>query len=64
MIEKDETYWAIHKIVFQEMFDDLDKSVKSIVTNKPQSREGEILKDRADSEGETRLDDGAFRVKE
>jgi hypothetical protein len=63
MIEKDETYWAIHKVVFQEMYDDLDISIKSIVVNSPVSREGEILKKRVDAEVEKRLNDGAFPVK-
>ena len=63
MIEKDETYWAIHKIVFQEMYEDLDSSVKSIVANSPASREGEILKNKVQAEVEKRLDDRAFPVK-
>mgnify|MGYP001165351426 FL=1 len=63
MIEKDETYWAIHKVVFQEMYDDLDMSIKSIVVNSPASREGEILKKRVDAEVEKRLNDRAFPVK-
>jgi|TARA_B100001971_G_C18153871_1_gene517385 hypothetical protein len=63
MIEKDETYWAIHKVVFQEMYDDLDMSIKSIVVNSPVSREGEILKKRVDAEVEKRLNDRAFPVK-
>ena len=64
MIEKTEVYWAIHKVVFEEMYEDLDNSIKSIISNRPASREGEILKDRVNAEVEKRLHERAFQVKE
>jgi hypothetical protein len=58
MIEKDSVYWSIHKIVFEEMFDDLDKSIKDVIQNKPLSRESEMLKEKVDEEVRKRLTQG------
>jgi len=58
MIEKDSVYWSIHKIVFEEMYDDLDDSIKSIIRNKPQSREGGLLNEKIDLEVRKRLTQG------
>ena len=58
MIEKDSVYWSIHKIVFEEMYDDLDSRVKSVIQNKPQSRESEMLKEKIDEEVRKRLTQG------
>ena len=58
MIEKGCVYWSIHKIVFEEMYDDLDDSVKSIIRNKSQSRESEMLKEKIDLEVRKRLTQG------
>jgi hypothetical protein len=55
MIERDNVYWSIHKIVFEEMYDDLDNGIKSIIRNKPQSREGAMLNQRIDLEVRKRL---------
>ena len=50
MIEKDSVYWSIHKIVFEEIYDDLDSSIKDVIQNKPQSRESEMLNEKIDLE--------------
>ena len=55
MIEKDSVYWSIHKIVFEEMFDELDNSIKDVIQNKPLSRESEMLKEKIDEEVRKRL---------
>lgn len=58
MIEKDSVYWSIHKIVFEEMFYDLDNSIKEVIQNKPQSRESEMLNEKIDLEVRKRLTQG------
>ena len=55
MIEKDSVYWSIHKVVFEEMFYDLDNSIKEVIQNKPQSRESEMLNEKIDLEVRKRL---------
>jgi len=58
MIEKDSVYWSIHKVVFEEMFYDLDNSIKEVIQNKPQSRESEMLNEKIDLEVRKRLTQG------
>jgi|TARA_B100001105_G_C22249778_1_gene382038 hypothetical protein len=58
MIEKDSVYWSIHKIVFEEIYDDLDSSIKDVIQNKPQSRESEMLNEKIDLEVRKRLTQG------
>jgi len=55
MIEKDSVYWSIHKIVFEEMYDDLDSGIKDVIQNKPQSRESEMFNEKIDLEVRKRL---------
>jgi|TARA_B110001454_G_C12619476_1_gene392259 hypothetical protein len=58
MIEKDSVYWSIHKVVFEEMYDGLDNSIKTIIRDKPQSRESDMLKEKIDEEVRKRLTQG------
>ena len=58
MIERDDVYWSIHKIVFEEMYDDLDNSIKSIIVNKPESTESRLLNKQIDLEVRKRLTQG------
>ena len=55
MIERDDVYWSIHKIVFEEMYDDLDNSIKSVIVNKPESTESRLLNKQIDLEVKKRL---------
>ena len=58
LIERDDVYWSIHKIVFEEMYDDLDNSIKSIIVNKPESTESRLLNKQIDLEVRKRLTQG------
>ena len=58
MIEKDSVYWSIHKVVFEEMYDGLDNSIKTIIRDEPQSRESDMLKEKIDEEVRKRLTQG------
>ena len=50
MIEKNSVYWSIHKIVFEELYDDLDNSIKDVISNNPNSKEGIILNQKIEAE--------------
>jgi hypothetical protein len=55
MIEKNSVYWSIHKIVFEELYDDLDNSIKDVISNNPNSKEGIILNQKIEAEVKKRL---------
>ena len=55
MIEKDSVYWSVHKIVFEELYDDLDSAIKDVVANNPNSKESSILKQKINEEVKKRL---------
>ena len=55
MIEKDSVYWSVHKIVFEELYDDLDSTIKDVVANNPNSKESIILKQKINEEVKKRL---------
>ena len=55
MIEKDSVYWSVHKIVFEELYDDLDSAIKDVVANNPNSKESIILKQKINEEVKKRL---------
>ena len=55
MIEKNSVYWSIHKIVFEELYDDLDSAIKDVVANNPNSKESIILKQKINEEVKKRL---------
>ena len=55
MFEKDSVYWSVHKIVFEELYDDLDSAIKDVVANNPNSKESIILKQKINEEVKKRL---------
>ena len=55
MIEKNSVYWSIHKIVLEELYDDLDNSIKDVISNNPNSKEGIILNQKIEAEVKKRL---------
>ena len=55
MIEKDSVYWSVHKIVFEELYDDLDSAIKDVVANNPNSKESILLKQKINEEVKKRL---------
>jgi hypothetical protein len=48
-MDKNKTYWELHKIVWQEEFDKLDKNIQRFVIDCPKSNEAKRLDERVDS---------------
>ena len=48
-MDKNKTYWELHKRLWQEEFDKLDKSIQRHVIDNPASNEAKRLDDRVDS---------------
>ena len=48
-MDKNKTYWELHKKLWQEEFDKLDKNIQRHVIDNPASTESKRLDDRVDS---------------
>jgi len=48
-MDKNKTYWELHKKLWQEEFDKLDKNIQRHVIDNPTSNEAKRLDDRVDS---------------
>jgi len=49
-MEKDNTYWELHKEVYTEELDKLDKDIINLIHNHPMSKEASLLNERIDAE--------------
>ena len=49
-MEKDHTYWELHKEVYTEELDKLDKDIINLIHNHPMSKEASLLNERIDAE--------------
>jgi hypothetical protein len=48
-MDKNKTYWELHKDVWQQEFDKLDKNIQRYVIDHASSNEAKRLEDRVDS---------------
>ena len=48
-MDKNKTYWELHKNVWQQEFDKLDKDIQRYVIDNASSNEAKRLEDRVDS---------------
>jgi len=49
-MEKDNIYWELHKEVYTEELDKLDKDIINLIHNHPMSKEASLLNERIDAE--------------
>ena len=49
-MEKDNTYWELHKEVYTEELDKLDKDIINLIHNHPMSKEAALLNERIGAE--------------
>ena len=49
-MEKDNTYWELHKEVYTEELDKLDKDIINLIHNNPMSKEASLLNERIEAE--------------
>jgi|21_taG_2_1085346.scaffolds.fasta_scaffold32790_3 hypothetical protein len=54
-MNKDNNYWNIHKEVYMDEFDKLDKDIAKIVQTKPLSHEAELFNKKVDETISIRL---------
>jgi len=47
-MDKNKTYWELHKKLWQEEFDKLDKNIQRFVIDNPSSNEAKRLDDRVE----------------
>lgn len=48
-MEKDNTYWTLHKKIYSEELDKLDKDIINVIQKNPMSREAALLNDRIEA---------------
>ncbi|MBO62408.1 MAG: hypothetical protein CMG33_02650 [Candidatus Marinimicrobia bacterium] len=49
MDDKNKAYWELHKQIWQEEFDKLDKNIQRFVIDNPEANESKRLDDRVES---------------
>ena len=54
-MEKDNTYWMLHKDTYNEMMAELDMDVVRKIYNNPNCTEGRLLQKRVDKELEDKM---------
>ena len=51
-MEKDKSYWSLHKDIYLEKFSELSSETRDLITNNPDSKEAKLLEGRVKREVE------------